>query len=108
MGGKGIKDPEPGSKETCDCYSEGEKWEAEDGNRSGLRKSKGKENSEEEESEERKESFEAVQFKSNQTKEKGAEDEPEADRVMAEEFELSQESGDLDYFEEGKKDEEEY
>ena len=71
--GKGIKDPEPGSKETCDCYSEGEKWETEDkdGNRSGLRKSKGKENSEEEESEERKESFEAVQFKSNQTKEKG-------------------------------------
>ena len=84
--GKGIKDPsDPKSNDTCDCYDEGEKWNIKDKevvkdkevlkdkdvikDKDILKDKDGK--SEEEDSEERKESFEAVQFKSNQTKEKG-------------------------------------
>ena len=76
MPGKGLKDPRDSGPEgeTCDCLGEGEEYEAEGGG-----KGKGKGESEEEDldkedsgdEEERKESFEAVQFKSNQKKGKG-------------------------------------
>ena len=66
MPGKDIKDPKdpkPPEDEWCNCLDEGEKWDA--------RKEDKKDEDDSEEEEERKESFEEVQFKSNQAKEKG-------------------------------------
>ena len=67
MPGKGIKDPTDPKGDTCDCIPEGGNWE----NERNERKSNTKDDDDSDEEEERKESFEEVQFKSNQPKDKG-------------------------------------